>query len=442
MPPVFASSLMLTISSEPGLVTLYGGICADFSITNFNSTQLYPGWLALVPVLGAFLVILGGNKSWISTKVLSNRYLVFIGLISYPLYLLHWPLIAMVNIISPKVSSLVGVKLLLITLSIFLAFLIYRWVEKPIRNSSNKVALLLCSGMIIVSTQAHKGYKKNFLPAIPRDVQAYQVLKAVSDWEYPGKLTPLPFKEFLFYEQKAGREKVLFLGDSNVQQYAPRITRLFEENSNRLKSAIFATYPSWLPIPNVYSPNYPHHVGIMEAALELAKDSTVTDVVIGAQWLGYFNGGTKHYHVKDGIHYRLESATGAASACNDLTKLIQDFIKSGKRVYLVSNMPIGGEYDPKNLFVQRDFFGRWKIDKKNGSKESWLAYFKDLKLVLQKVAKDSGAILLNPEDLLCNEKECLVTDDKGDPIYYDSLHLRASYVKNKVDFLDSILLKK
>jgi len=423
------------------LSCLVGVSLIVFSIINFNSTQLYPGWLALVPVLGAFLVILGGNKTWISTKILSNRYLVFIGLISYPLYLLHWPLIAMVNIINPKAFSLMSVKIFLLMLSIFLAFLIYRWVETPIRKSSNKIALLLVSVMIIVSVQALKGYKKGFLPAIARDVQAYQVMQAVSDWEYPGKLTPLLLKGFTFYEQKSGPEKVIFLGDSNVQQYAPRIARLFEKNGNGLKSAIFATYPSWFPIPNTHSPSYPHHEGIMEAALELARNPDVTDVVIGAQWLGYFNGETKHYHEKDGVRDSIGSVTGKLSACDDLIKMIQGFIRDGKQVYLLSNIPIGWEYDPKSFFVQRDFFGRWALDKKQGNKEAWLAYFKELRPVLQKIAKDSGATLLHPEDFLCDEKECMATNKEGDPVYFDSLHLRANYVKNNVTFLDSVMLK-
>ena len=58
-----------------------------------NKTVAFPGWWALLPTAGAYLIISGGPNAWINRHALSWRPLVFIGLISYPLYLWHWPIL-------------------------------------------------------------------------------------------------------------------------------------------------------------------------------------------------------------------------------------------------------------------------------------------------------------------------------------------------------------
>lgn len=54
---------------------------------------VFPGWIALLPTLGTTLMIAGGRTAWMSRNILSHKILLFIGLISYPLYLWHWPLL-------------------------------------------------------------------------------------------------------------------------------------------------------------------------------------------------------------------------------------------------------------------------------------------------------------------------------------------------------------
>jgi len=430
-----------TISTQ-NISSWIGVFLIVFSIIRFDNKDLYPGSLALIPTLGAFLIILAGNKTWFSRRILSHPYLVYIGLISYPLYLLHWPLIAFVHIIDPHAFELITVKLSLLLMSLILAYCIYQWCEKPIRSGSNNLAFLLIIIMFGFGFQGYQTYHKKYLPAIAKKPEAQQIMQAFGEWEYPGKLTPFKFKGFTFYEQKSNREKIVFLGDSNIQQYAPRITRLFEQQGNRLKSAIFATKHSWPPIPNLYADAYPAYKGMMDAILALIQDPNVTDVVIGAQWFGYLTGGSAYHYEKDGIHYPLEKGSkGLIQACDDLTQMIQEIIQQGKHVYLLSNIPIGSDYDPKNWFSKRNFSGKWEFASKQGSREEWSIYAKEVTALLQTIAKNSGAQLLNPEDFLCDEKKCATTTSVGDPIYMDSLHLRPTYVKDNVTFLDSILLK-
>ncbi len=69
------------------------------SVALFTSEMRFPGWLALLPVAGAVGIILAGPEAMVNRMVLSNRVVVFVGLISYPLYLWHWPLICYAYII-------------------------------------------------------------------------------------------------------------------------------------------------------------------------------------------------------------------------------------------------------------------------------------------------------------------------------------------------------
>lgn len=95
--------------------------------------QAYPGVWALVPTLCAALLISAGPQAWLSRRVFSSRLMVWIGLISYPLYLWHWPLLSIVRTVGnsePRPLALWGTVLL----AVLLAWLTYRFIEKPIQR--------------------------------------------------------------------------------------------------------------------------------------------------------------------------------------------------------------------------------------------------------------------------------------------------------------------
>ena len=98
----------------------------------FDKNHDYPGWRAIAPVLGAVLIIHAGKHSWVNRRVFGNQTVVFIGLISYPLYLWHWPLLSFARIIEFEPLT-VSTKLALVSLSVLLAILTYYLVEKPVR---------------------------------------------------------------------------------------------------------------------------------------------------------------------------------------------------------------------------------------------------------------------------------------------------------------------
>jgi peptidoglycan/LPS O-acetylase OafA/YrhL len=116
----------------------------------------FPGYLALLPTIGAALVIFSNEESRLNRIILSNKFIVWFGLISYPLYLWHWPVLSFARIVSSQTPSVL-VRVGLVALSILLAWWTYRFIEKPIRfrSRSKRVIPLLCIGMVIVFFSGH-----------------------------------------------------------------------------------------------------------------------------------------------------------------------------------------------------------------------------------------------------------------------------------------------
>ncbi|MEQ9692721.1 acyltransferase family protein [Shimia sp. SDUM112013] len=96
----------------------------------------FPGWQAIVPVLGTVLLILGGQGNNPVNRALSTKAPVFIGLISYSLYLWHWPVMVFATYIWGPPDSLPA-KVFWIAVSMGLAALCWRFVEQPVRRSAN-----------------------------------------------------------------------------------------------------------------------------------------------------------------------------------------------------------------------------------------------------------------------------------------------------------------
>ena len=109
-----------------------------------NKSSAFPGWWAVLPTLGAALMIAAGQHAWLNKKLLAHPLLVFIGLISYPLYLWHWPLLAFARILSMGEPP-IELRAVLAFASVLLAWLTYRFVELPLRfggSQYNKTLLL------------------------------------------------------------------------------------------------------------------------------------------------------------------------------------------------------------------------------------------------------------------------------------------------------------
>lgn len=153
-------------AAEQALCTA-GLICLGLGFFYIRDTVLFPGYWALLPVMGAMGLIAAGPHAWLNRYVLANPVAVWIGLISYPLYLWHWPLLSFSRMMFFKGLSdafLVGIVLL----SVLLAWLTYRLIERPIRFRwrTSRVVPALVAGMVMVGASGFVVMNNGGFPAV------------------------------------------------------------------------------------------------------------------------------------------------------------------------------------------------------------------------------------------------------------------------------------
>jgi len=114
-----------------------------------DGTRVFPGLWVLLPVVGTFLLLVAGPHAWLNRRVLSLRPIVWIGLISYALYLWHWPLLSFARIIGGEPPS-AALRLALIAVSVGLASMTYLLVEWPVRfgSRSRNIVPALATAML------------------------------------------------------------------------------------------------------------------------------------------------------------------------------------------------------------------------------------------------------------------------------------------------------
>jgi peptidoglycan/LPS O-acetylase OafA/YrhL len=134
-------------------LSLAGGMVLAASLTLLHGSDPYPGWRAAIPVVGATLVMAAGPEGLVNRRLLAARPLVWIGLISYPLYLWHWPLLAFARILCGLQPSAETRVALLVT-SFVLAALTYLTVERPLRFGRRGTAKMaaLCIGLLLIGS--------------------------------------------------------------------------------------------------------------------------------------------------------------------------------------------------------------------------------------------------------------------------------------------------
>lgn len=138
--------------------SLIGSTLLIISFCYLRRDSSFPGYWALLPVVGTCLIIQGGPDTWINRRVLSTRVLTWIGLISYPLYLWHWPLLSLARIIECGTPPW-PIRASLVVLSFLLAWLTYRLIERPIRSMQNgRTALLLGLALLITGSAGALAY--------------------------------------------------------------------------------------------------------------------------------------------------------------------------------------------------------------------------------------------------------------------------------------------
>ena len=120
-------------------------LCIGFG--TISDATVFPGYSALIPTIGAFMLILAGGHAWVSRVLLANKFAVFIGLISYPLYLWHWPILSF-GMIYFESEFTPYLRIAAVILSVGLAFLTYWMLERRVRITKESTKAV-SSGLIL-----------------------------------------------------------------------------------------------------------------------------------------------------------------------------------------------------------------------------------------------------------------------------------------------------
>jgi peptidoglycan/LPS O-acetylase OafA/YrhL len=409
--------------AAPEIRAAAGLLFIFISIFGLSQQTAFPGWWGLLPTAGTVLVISAGPEAWINRKLLSSRPLVFIGLISYSLYLWHWPLLSFAHIIEPgplPVGTIAGA----VVLAFVLAWLTFLAIEKPLRSKPNlwafpcasALAVCACLGLFVCTHQVHARSESYGLGAIIGVEHA--------SWDFPGQSlkafqTPLGYH----FERGGAASRVLFIGDSHVQQYYPRIDRLLIEHPDSTRSIAFVTALGCPPLSRVEELVHPKCKGLMKNAFAVADDLKVDAVVLAAAW----------------NRYDAFAPDGPDAAYRDLESTIVKFRTSGKQVYLVLPIPKGDSFEPSRI-VKRGFTlsGFSVVSRMRLSEvDPW---GKRIAAKLRSVADSHGAVAIDPVDYICPDGDCPTLAHDGLPRYGDESHLRPNYVRQELSFLDDIVL--
>ena len=418
------------------LISLAGLFLLGLGMGLLHQGDPYPGWRASLPVAGSLLLIGAGKHSWVNRYFLSHPAVVWIGLISYPLYLFHWPPLAFVHIVKGDNPELLYI-LWALGIAIALTLITYYLIEKPIRFSKSPRIVPVLSIAFVVTGMLGVLVWRGVIPASldPTDLKMNMVQKVVQDRDWGKGFTRIWFKGRTNLNKIGGEGPLtLFFGDSNTEMYAPRIREVLKDNAGTSRGALILACGGVPPFPGMSNEERPYCIDLMPKYQDvIASYPKIDRVVISALWTFYFTPQSKYLFKGESLAKK-EART---AVLQEFGKMIAGLTAQGKRVTVVLSIPVGRELEPKRLY-RRHFFSPSEDKGLVLTKEAFLKEYGQLVDEIAAVAKANGATVINPVDFLSKDGICIVEDENG-PIHYDFGHLRSSFVRGKIRYLDTAM---
>jgi len=419
-----------------------GILLLGLALTFIHTGDPYPGWRAFFPVAGTLMLMEGGRGAWVNRMILSNPAVVWIGLISYPLYLFHWPLLSFVRITQGEAPD-PRVTLGALGLSLLLAVAVYYLIERRVRFNSSRWTLPVLIGLFAVLGLVGQLCSHGIL--LPRasafGLDAVVVASKDNDY-FKGYSSAIVKNCYTIHRAGNKGQKTLFVGDSHMEQCAPRILEVMGSGRAGNRGAIFLTRGGSPPIPSLLNGN--KELGgycFTRDILKLGLSPDVDRVVIAANWVYYFNWGGNICRIHD---HPLLSEQGREEALVSLEGMIRFLREQGKRVYLLLSFPSCMEVDPLAK-VQRDLAGNFSIKPFHFSKKEFLDVKGFMSISQQEIMNklevtgiNSGAEVISPMDALEKDGE-FPWHDGVTPYFHDGSHYTASFMRKNAGFLDRLI---
>ena len=385
----------------------------------YDDKTTFPGLAALAPVLGAAAIMhAGASGPSLAGRMLQWRPVVYVGLISYSLYLWHWPLIVLTRYamgMEPLTPYYIPV---LFVFSLALSSLSYHFIEQPFRRGKRvSRQLVFSSSAVFVSVLAvvsafglmRGGFEARFSPAIVKFDQARspQIPFVNCDGRPVGSACMLGRTD--------GKPTVLMWGDSHLLAWAPALN----ESLTRLEArAVFVPSSSCPPMLGV--DNAIRTFGAICPTQNLAVknyllvNTDIKTVVMSASWSTYFRA--------DGpltMQAARPPAKGVVAAKNALASTIQWLRDDGMQVVLIGPVPVYDKSVPLALALEQTTGRKFMRSSMVAQRQKNASFFE----VVDSAKRGGGASFrfLDPIQWMCAQ-DCMVMKD-GVPLYRDSGHL-------------------
>ncbi|MCM0605501.1 MAG: acyltransferase [Xanthomonadaceae bacterium] len=396
-----------TIISSLGFFILF------LALVFISSNSEFPGWWALLPTVGTSLIIAAGDKAWINQKILSSKPLVWIGLISFPLYLWHWPILTFLKIVVTEFPTRQQ-RLIAVALSFVFAWITYAAIEKPFRFSKSKFSVYaLITGMLCIGTAGYLTYLKNGLPQ-----RFANQLKVINEGDighdifhqYPyGKFvlcTPddllkdaLKYGEYIrCFQTKAGPIDTVIIGDSHAEHLFIGLALAFPN-----KNIAYYTKGS---IPFYSNSEYSK---IYDSVI---SNPRITTIIISAYWF-----------------VRWGEIPSGSSLEQELQKTVTEL--RNKKIYITDDTP-NFSFSPKHCKYAGNSIRSFKCSEKTSFYNSQHStFYPSIEAIFQ---KNPHVTILKTSRYFCNTEDCFMAQN-GKLFFRDNGHLNVNgsiYLGNKI----------
>ena len=413
------------------LISFMGLLVLSVGVSQMDEELGFPGLWAMVPVLGALLVIAAGPKAWFNRVLLTNKISVWFGLISYPLYLWHWPILSFARIIE-KESPNRTIIIFAVLLSIFLAWITYRFIEYYIRRA----AFLTLKNIVLLSTMFSLGCfgywihlsngiedraANSKISEISLLLKKPELVKGYYKCEiYLPALDVSEFDEGHCKIFQPNTPDVLFIGDSHLAHFESSLMA-----NKSIQNIATVQGNSCLPFS---SSNYFDRASCrlkFNALLDfLQKDKTIRIVVLSAFWNKAMTSGVG----STGENWRLaaEPTSEKIDSFKANAKLFLDSaLTGGRKVVFMKDVPQLGfniykcfSFRPIQLTKSKNIISNCFVTVEDLTRRNY-----SFNVVLSELLDSYNDILVfDPVEHLCSEGVCDVVKD-GFPLYFNGDHV-------------------
>lgn len=395
--------------------------CAAIGLSLFAMTSAdWPGPQTVLPVLGTALVILAGPLTWIN-RALSMRILVFLGSISYPLYLWHWPIIVFYRMF--HLASSAG-ALVPILAAVLLAWCTRDLIESPARFGrfwGKTVRMppiwvlasgLVFTGLLGVSAVATDGYPSRYPPRLraianaPSILPKYEPYRANQCYFHPGATAP--FSPECTPPKRAGVPQVLLWGDSHAAHLYPGLRSLQQKHDIDLIQWTSAGCP---PTRTHWAAEQPGCEDRRAWELQQLSQLTPDTALLAARWDMYLDRGVSQGQI-------------LAATQDDIQWLRQRGVRN---IVLFGPGPAWNSTLATDLVSYMKLWNTEQIPVRLGGVSSTV-WRLDAAMQAQALAMHARYVSVLRE--FCNPQGCLTVGDPKSPqpdlFFWDSDHLTAS----------------